>query len=364
MRAKVVIVISSLSYGGAERVTVVFAEWLASKGYDVTVITTTQVKGPEYEINSQVTRLKMDGDKTNKKKSHFSEVLKLREIIRKIRPSVILGMGVPMSAYVIPATLGLSVPVVISERNDPANFAGKRSTKIVSKLLMCFASGFLFQTEGALRQYPKTIQKRGQVLPNPVVQSRIPEPYDGVREKKIVNVGRLNSQKNQELLIKAFSDVVKKHPDYTLVIYGEGDDRSKLENLVNELGLVDKVMLPGSTDRVMDEIRDATAFVLSSNFEGMPNALIEAMALGLPVISTDCPSGGPSFLINHEHNGLLVPVRNLPAMADAIKKIIEDRELAIRLGAEATHIRSTLDVNVVCEKWISFLLGENKSVRK
>jgi glycosyltransferase involved in cell wall biosynthesis len=148
------------------------------------------------------------------------------------------------------------------------------------------------------------------IIPNPINPEFNVKPFSGKRRKIITSVGRLSEQKNQHVLIEAFSRIEKDFPDYELVIYGEGNLRETLENQIKTLKLENKVKLPGVKKNIKNEIYDCSLFVLPSLYEGMPNALMEAMALGLPVISTDCPCGGPRFLI-HNYNGLLVKVNNV-----------------------------------------------------
>lgn len=179
--------------------------------------------------------------------------------------------------------------------------------------------------------------------------------FNGVRAKKIVTAGRLVPQKNYDILIRAFKEVSKEFPEYTLTIYGNGDERAKLENLICNLELREKVLLPGATKDLFNEIIDAEIFVLSPNFEGMPNALIEAMALGIPCISTDCPSGGPRSLIKNMHNGILVTVNEVDEMVKAIKLILTDRKKSQKISTEAVKVRVELDKDRICNRWADYI---------
>ena len=179
--------------------------------------------------------------------------------------------------------------------------------------------------------------------------------YTGNREDKIVTVGRLDENKNQAMLIHAFAKIVSEFPTMRLIIYGEGRNRPQLEQLVAEKGLQDRIELPGSITDVADHIANAKIFTLTSNTEGMPNSVIEAMALGLPVISTDCPCGGPAALIENEVNGILVPVGDAYALSDAFRKILSDEAFAQKLGENAARITETLEPAVVCSEWEKYL---------
>ena len=155
-------------------------------------------------------------------------------------------------------------------------------------------------------------------------------------------------------MIEAFAEVHQRHPEYRLVIYGEGPERKLLEELVKRLGLQELCQLPGATNEVLEKIYSVSLFVLPSDFEGMPNALMEAMSLGLPCISTDCPCGGPRELIRDGENGLLVPVGDKAALVTAMEKLINDRDMALRMSKKALEIRNTHSMDAICKRWLEF----------
>jgi glycosyltransferase involved in cell wall biosynthesis len=219
------------------------------------------------------------------------------------------------------------------------------------KALYPKADGFVFQTADAMAYYKDYIGDRGVVLPNAINNEFVKEPYKGKREKVIVSAGRFSQQKNHLLLIDAFSKISQKHCDYNLVIYGDGELKSKYEERINELKIKGRVFMPGFVHDFGSCILNASLFVLSSNFEGMPNALMEAMALGLPCISTDCPSGGPKYLINDRVNGLLVPLGDSGRLAEAMDVVLSNEELAYRIGNNARRITETLRSDSIYEKW-------------
>ena len=194
-----------------------------------------------------------------------------------------------------------------------------------------------------------------EIIPNPVNDLFIKNPYSEERKKVIVNVGRIEGQKNQLLLIKSFEKIMDKFPDYKLIIYGEGSKKEELIKYINERKLNDRVVLAGQVDNIYDKIYDASLFVLSSDYEGMPNALIEAMCLGLPVISTDCPCGGPKMLIKDGVNGFLVPVNDENIMSETISRILADDKLRKELSINASKLKEMVSSNVVNQKWLKFI---------
>ena len=194
-------------------------------------------------------------------------------------------------------------------------------------------------------------------MQNPVDATRIPEPYIGERKKVFAAVGRLEPQKNFPMLIKAFSEFHKEEKDYQLIIYGEGKERTNLEKLIKQLNLEGSVSLPGRNKDVLNAINDSAAFILSSDYEGMPNALIEAMCMGMPVISTDCPSGGPRELIENQENGILIPVGDEDALVDALFSII-DVTLAEKMSKKSSELRYALTSISIFENWEKYLFYE------
>ncbi len=198
------------------------------------------------------------------------------------------------------------------------------------------ADGWVFQTEEQREWYGKSIgQATTALIPNAVNEKGDVTPAHIIRTKTIVSAGRLSRAKNHALLIKAFATISDRYPDYRLVIYGDGPLRQQLEALVEDLGMADKVSLPGYTTFVREKMEQASLFVLTSDWEGMPNALIEAMALGVPCISTDCKGGGARFLINDGINGLLTPVGDMEALAASMEKVLCNAVLSQQLSIEA-----------------------------
>lgn len=251
----------------------------------------------------------------------------------------------------------LNIKTVISVRNDPKIEYKSKKDKLLMKLLYPKADGYIFQTEEAKRYFNKKIQDNAIIIPNPINETFKRESYADEREKIIVSVGKLEEQKNQMLLIKAFQEVEKKYDNYKLIIYGEGSLRAKFESEIEKIGLKGKILLPGISNNLKEELYKKKMFILSSDYEGMPNALMEAMALGLPVISTNCPCGGPEFLIKDEINGILVPVNNKDKLVEAMLQLIENEKFSRKIGIEATKISEDLAPKKINEIWEKYILS-------
>ena len=349
---------ASLSRGGAERVLISLAKYFKNNGYDAKIITSYKVDN-EYEIPEGIKRINLTG-KINSSGNFisrtFGSIKELRKTIKKEDIDILIIMGTPNCIYGITGSIFTKAKVIVSERNDPRHFTGKRSTKFLSRFLMKFADRFVFQTEDAKKFYDKQLKGRGTVIHNPILVDNLPEFFTGDREKTIVSMGRLNPQKNQKMLIDAFAEISEKIPEYKLIIYGEGSLRNDLESQIKELHLEDKISLPGNFLDVHERIKKASLFVMSSDFEGMPNALIEAMALGLPCISTDCPCGGPKELIENNKNGVLVPVNDESALVKQMLKIINNKEYATSISKEAVKIKNHLDIKNIGKQWEDYII--------
>lgn len=348
---KIVFTIDHMTIGGAQRVTYNLIKWLQSNtDADVSLLIYRSLVIGNIKYDLSGIKHEYVGNGT------VNKIRRIREFLKKRRPDVLVSMGTANAIFDVPANIGLGVKHIISERNDPAHFAGSKLTKVLSRLFMRRADGYVLQTKDAQAYFGGEIAKRSVVIPNPLfIEGDYPtEQYTGEREKIIVTTGRLNKQKNHLLLIRAFKRIADEFPDYKLIIYGEGPERQNDEILISELGLQGRVLLPGTIDNVPKKIYKSSLYVLSSDFEGMPNALMEAMALGLPCISTDCPCGGPRELTTDEKDCMLIPVGDEISLASAMKRVLNDSGFAMELGKNAMEIRERLSSDKVCKRWYDF----------
>lgn len=360
---KIVIITRNLCAGGAERVISQLANYLSSVNIECHIITVDK-KPIFYTIKDKVKITQIEVSNNNRILKKFLIYLQVRKTVKKVQPDVVLAMPEEIGIYAIPSLLGLRIPIVISERNNPWIMPWKKVTRLFRKIFYPLADGFIFQTEQAASFFSKRIQRKSIILPNPIDVSILPKPILLNRRKEIVSVGRLEKQKNFPLLIHAFSKFLLKHPDYKLIIYGDGSLRSDLHKLAEQMLPEGTYELPGKSNQILNKINGASMFVLSSDYEGMPNVLIEAMSLGIPVISTNCPSGGPKSLINDGYNGILVPVNDEKSLTEAMIKIASNNELSSKLSENAIKIRNSLDINIVAINWLDYLTKiVNKEVK-
>lgn len=355
---KIAFYISSLGKGGAERVISNLVNYFSNdSNYEVYLI----LERPtiDYKVNNNVKTFILDSKVKNyniitKKLRYIKYINKLKKIFKVIKPDIIIPfLAVP--AFMALLSKNKDSKVIVAVRNDPKT----EYTTILKRKMMLYlypkADGFVFQTKEAQEYFRNIINCKQTIIYNAISQDFLNYENHSIKQKKIVAVGRLHWQKNYPLLIDAFEVISKKYEDYKLEIYGEGDEKTKLQKLIADKGLIEKVILKGNVNDVKKYIGDAALFVMSSDFEGMPNSLIEAMALGLPVISTDCPCGGPRELINNKKNGILVEVNNKEELIKSIDMILDNNKYANSLGNEAKKIVEKVKPEIINKQWDTFI---------
>jgi len=356
---KITLVISTLNPGGAERVMTTLANAWAEKQAEVIFVT---FKEPGYQsfypLHPRVTLCNLNllpqGQESllSKLGNRVKRLFALRRTIKQQKPELVISFMDTVNITTLLATIGLGIPVIISERIDPRYFQIGFFNKLLRKITYPFAKHIVVQTGQILNYFPSTLHPRISIIPNPV--SIPPKATDQNRidfeKKQIIAVGRLLKQKGFDLLLQAFSKINLKFPDWKLVIWGEGNDRSALETLSNQLKLSTQVSFPGVTDDIYSELSQSSLFVLSSRFEGFPNALCEAMAIGLPVIAFDCGSG-PSDIVRHQIDGLLIPADNIEALSKTMKQLMENAALRKQFGNRASEITDRFSVKKILGEW-------------
>ncbi|MFB5283675.1 glycosyltransferase [Peribacillus sp. Hz7] len=350
---KYLFVTNSLSSGGAERVVSILASGMAEKGYDVHLILYERVKS-EYPISDKV-RLhllpKRNGE--SKIKYYTQKFLTMRKMIYKISPDIIIPFLPDQVNHFFLASRFMKIPFISTVRNNPFLYPESKKMRFVGKMVALLSTGIFLQTEEQAEFFPEFARKKMIVVPNPVSNVLIECNYQK-RESiaEIATFGRLSAQKNQSLLIKAFAMVYKTNKSIKLSLYGSGEEKNTLKVLVKELGIEDAVTFKGRVSNVADALMSTDLFVLSSNYEGMPNALMEAMGVGLPCISTDCPTG-PKDLIQNQKNGILVKSNDVSELVSAIHYCVENPLFCQEAGSAAKQkVKEEFQVDIVIEKFI------------
>lgn len=342
-----------MTNGGAERVVSVLANYLILHGHKPFIFSIAG--GPcGYALNHGVQYVPNDTTHLYGIERIMQRTGFLGSKMEEFQIEIALSFCTEANIYAIAASKKVGIPVVVSERNDPYRDPPSVVKRKLRDLIYPFADGYVFQTPKAKGYFSCAIQAKSTLLPNPINQN-IPDPYFGPRKKNVVAVARLEPQKNIELLLKAFAVFAQSQQNYTLEIFGKGSLEETLRDVSMSLKIDDRVFFHGFSPSVFDKIKDAGMFVLSSNYEGLPNALLEAMALGLPSISTNCPVGAPEMLIKNSENGLLVEVDNVNELAEAMSSLAANDDYAAELGRKASSVRYLYAPDEVCPQWVDYL---------
>lgn len=336
-------------FGGAEKQNIMLANAMVERGHDVTVVSISSNNNC-YDLDNRIKYVFLP----DRKKGLLRIVTRyqdIKNVLKCIKPDLTISFWFQtayMTAFMNKKYTG---KVIYSERGDPGDSEYKGALGIVRIVSLPRIDGFVFQTRGAQNYFDRKVKQRSIVIPNPVFIDREKFPQTIVKRKAIVTVGRLHPQKNQLLLIDAFASIASRIPEYTLEIYGDGILKSKLQTHIEELGLENRVYLKGTSNHIHSIIYDATMFVLSSDFEGLPNTLLEAMALGLPCISTDCRPGGAREIIDNDYDGIIVPIGDCDKLSVAMLQLINDENKQIMLSNNAVVKMKTFSPKEIYNHW-------------
>jgi len=358
---KVAFYINAINGGGAARVMTVLANQLSDNGHDVILITSYPCER-EYRLGASITRINLEEERIKDSflKRNVRRVLRLRKTLRRNRPDVLVAFMAEPNLRALAATVGMDIPTVISVRNDPRREYASSKLQFAAKFLFRRAAWTVFQTPDAQTYFGGSISQKSSVIFNPVDESFFEEEWNP-EPGLVVTCGRLTDQKNQCMLIEAFSHVVEVIPHARLEIYGEGELEDALKDKIHELCLNEKVVLKGYAEDVPKILSRASVFVLPSKYEGMPNALMEAMAVGVPPVATDCPCGGSRMLIDDGITGRLVANGDGKSLAKTIVDILEDGETSSYYSLHAAASMQNCSVERVANKWESLLSNVKES---
>ncbi len=340
--------IGELGGGGAEKVCCVLASKTAEK-YPTAILYLSETDRPAYPLDPRVETIRLEYEDVPFRPNPFAwlaALLRNFARVRKIKRE--RKVDVSVSFLLTPNRLNVfsrqGERVVTAECNNPRIRQAEKFW--MTRILYALSDRVVFQSTKVRDMYSARIRRRSTIVMNPIsVACRA----DAVRKKRIVTAGRLTAQKNHPLLIRSFARFLKDHPDHTLTIYGEGEDRDKLEKLISDLGLEGKVFLPGNVADVHGKMRDAEMFVLSSDFEGLSNALLEAMSMGLACISTRCE--GSTDVIRDGENGLLVDIGDGDGLTEKMRLLAGDPELRMRLEKQVLKDSEAFDKDRVIRDW-------------
>ena len=349
----------SMMRGGAEGVIARLCNDYLRLRYRITIVTCMNCPA-EYSLDPSIELVCLDNEGAlyrNMGERFLKRRKRLALVLDKIAPDLLIIFLPEPNFLALSLKRRFDFPMIISVRNDPQK---EYRNKIYYTLMRHWypkADGYVFQTKqaGAYFAFSKHITECMEIIPNPLGNDYLELKRADHREKKIVHVGRLDPQKNQILLLNACKSVFQKYPEYTLDIFGEGELLKELTQVAQESALAGKVQFCGNVGDLKKRIQKASVFVLSSDYEGMPNALMEAMAAGIPVVSTDCPCGGPAYLIQDGSNGYLVPVGDQEALSAAISGLLEKPELAEKMAENAIQRMKEFYPEQIYTKWDNYI---------
>ena len=354
---KCMFLIPRMQGGGAERVMATLANHLCSD-YKIQILTFTDAES-FYHLDSKVELVGLGQSVNRKNKLTYvvsaacggvKLLFRLRKQIRVYRPDVILSfLREPILFSILFKLIGIiKCRVVVSERNDPTR--ERRLSQWFERNFYHKADVVVCQSENVRTFFPEKHRSKTRVIPNPIASDAIPPRFEGTRKHTVVSVGRLRKQKNLSMLLRAFARLPEEFSDFDLEIYGTGDLEGRLVEEIQALGLEGRAKLMGVKKNVMHHISDRALFVMCSDYEGFPNALAEAMAAGLPVISTDFSTGVAKDIIKAE-NGMIIPVGDEDALVDAMAKMLSSEEKWEEMSIENRKLLCTLSEEKVMAMW-------------
>ncbi|MBP3275062.1 MAG: glycosyltransferase [Butyrivibrio sp.] len=353
--------VSSLAQGGAERVVANLANRFAQDGFNV-YVATEEYGNNEFSLDPKVKRihvgLKEEDEKKNRIVKFLLRVKYLKSFVEEYKPDVLVAFAHRCNYRALMAAGNSNVPVVISIRINPVGYYDAFSDTVQIKWLFPKAAGCVYQTQEQKDWFKPYLQDNSRIIMNPINPKYFGNPLPKVREKAVMHHARLVDFKNQPMLVRAFLKVHEKHPDYVLKIFGpdSGDGTKEiLEKLIRDNSAESYVLLMGASSDLEKEIPKGEIYAYSSDYEGMPNSLLEAMAMGMPVVSTDCPCGGPRAVIRDGENGFLIPVGDEDALTDRMNRLIEDKELSKRFSENARKIEDVASMEAIYKQWKDYL---------
>lgn len=350
---KIGFLVESVNFGGGERVLHSLMKEMNSAGHEIFIFTWN----PDWQLQKHEVPFKIFV-LNHPPIGLMGKINSYRSLSKSLKinlPDCLIIFSLHAAEIGVFAGISSGVATILSERVDPFFFPRKKIHRVLKKVIYSLANTIVFQTEKVKSYFSQRIQKRGVVIPNMIMDDNWPHEISLNPKKEIVAVGRLSEEKNFEMLITAFSET--NLTDYVLRIFGEGPSEKKLEELIQHLNLREKVILEGKVENVKDYIIASDIFVICSNHEGMPNALIEAMASGLACISTDFRSGGARALIQDRVNGILIPVKDKDALRDALLYLNANPVFKKALKENALKIHQTHDKKFITQKWKNVIMS-------
>lgn len=344
---RIVVATAGLGGGGAERVALLLANYLANKGHEVRVISVENRTG--YYVDPKIDCVIMKTKDSNPYIKNIMKMFEFRKLVNGFSPDVLISFVINEALLI---SVNKKIKKIFTLRNDPyRNLSSKIFIKI-RDFVFRNADKIVFQTEDAKKYFSHSIQKKGCIIYNPITSDL---PYwvgDAYQSKKVITACRIEPQKNLKMMIDGFNKFRETHADFTLDIYGEGSKKDEIDRYICD-NKIENVVLKGHTNSIHEIMTGSSMFVLSSDYEGISNSMLEALAIGIPTICTDCPIGGAKTFIKSKENGILIPVGNSSALCEALTAVADDQDLAKKMSERSVHIREELSQEKILEQWCS-----------
>lgn len=350
--SKIILSFATLAQGGASRVCANLSYPLCDT-YDEVILITWADMPQFYDYDHRARWYNLTKEAGGA--SDIKRMLWFRKLVKKEQPDLILSFLEPFNIRVLLCTIGLGVKTIVAERNDPHGVNKYWIMDQFEKQIYRLADKILVQTETIRKFFDGALAERTHIIYNPVnlPKEMVGKALGTEKKKRIVSVARLTPQKNHNILINAFARFSKNHSNYTLTIYGNGPQGEELKHLADSLGVGDKVYIPGASKTIHEDILDADMMCLVSQREGMSNAMIEAMCLGLPCICTKV--SGAIDLIKDGENGILIDIGDIDGLVKKMNELADDSDKAKEIGKKASELYQILNKDRINKEWIDFL---------
>lgn len=347
---KLVFVCHGAGNGGAERVITSLATEFSIRGYEVNLVTTKEEENV-YAFSKSVHHHVIDAKGKWAISRTYYRVKQLHYIIKKLKPDCIISFSTIPNLQAIVARIGTKAKLIISERTDPSRYPSSKTGKVLRQILYPLADTIVFQTKDAMNYFPASIRNKGVLIANPI-RDDLPDRFEGIRKKIIVGIGSLGAQKHWMVALKAAEIFFQRHEEYIFEIFGEGPDKEQLQKYINESSILrPRVFLKGFSSRAVEEMNDCKMYISSSDYEGISNAMLEALATGVPVVCTDCPVGGARQYIKDSINGFLVPVDDPVSLSKAMSSLADDESLCNSFSVNSVSIKNELKMDTIIGLW-------------
>lgn len=345
---KVFIMVDNFGIGGVQKMAKFIFASLREKNNECTLV--SLYKNINSSCSENITQIEL----CDKSADKITVLMNLRKVVNLHKPDIVCAFGTGVSVYTFIALLGNKTKIIAAERNAPSMMSNK--WKIFARIVFPLCDGAVFQLRDAMEFYGLQESNRVKIIENPYLGNIYLEYTVAANRENVIACAsaRIDRQKGLDTLIRAFQLIIEKYPEYRLHIYGNVKNDHKLKELIDELGVTDKIDFMGETKNLAEVIHNVRIFALPSRFEGIPNALLEVMGSGVPTVSCDCVPGGPKLLTENGKAGVLSGVDNHIEFAEKICLLLENDDLCNAISQEALMVQTKFSSDQISRKWVEY----------